>query len=53
MSKMKTKKKLQKMQLQRRKTKLTKGNLTNQQPMIWNWDKKISKGWSSKKTKVQ
>jgi len=51
MSKMK--KKIQKMQLQRRKIKLTKGNLTNQQPMIWNWDKKISKGWSSKKTKVQ
>jgi uncharacterized protein YaeQ len=48
---MKTKTNLHRIQHRKRKLESTQGNLTNQQPSIWNQDKKerISKGWPSKK----
>ena len=49
---LKMKKKASKNTMPKKKTRVSSENLTNQQPMIWFWDKKNSKGWPSKKTKV-
>jgi hypothetical protein len=50
MSKMKTKNNLKK---RGRKPESAQGNLMNQQPVIWDRNKKKLKGWLGKKIKVQ
>ena len=49
------KKRISKNTTLKKKTRVAHGNLMNQEPTIWDENKKkrISKGWPSKNTKVQ